>query len=291
CALCLAPLMLYSCVSFSAEGESLADAQAKKLDHLCRKLRLQPGEAFLDIGCGWGALILWAAQNYGVTATGITLSKHQFDHVTREIAARGLEGRVRVMLQDYQDLPDDVVYDKIASIGMFEHVGPRRYDQYFGKIYRVLKPGGFVMNHGITLNVLGAQSLGSGIADFVEEYVSPGGALAHVAPVIGGLARAGLELVDAEALREHYAKTLWCWLDGREGNAGGAGAGGGGGSFPCLAHIPRGLGACLRGRVAVDLAAARGQAAARRQTAASDDPGLHLRPGTQVGPRRGRARV
>jgi cyclopropane-fatty-acyl-phospholipid synthase len=215
----LDPRMVYSCAYFSADGDSLADAQAKKLDHVCRKLRLQPGETFLDIGCGWGALIFWAAQNYGVTATGITLSKHQFDHVTREIAARGLEGRVRVMLQDYQDLPDDVVYDKIASIGMFEHVGPRRYDQYFGKIYRLLKPGGFVMNHGITLNVLGAQSLGSGIGDFVEEYVFPGGALAHVAPVIGGLARAGLELVDAEALREHYAKTLWCWLDGLEAHA------------------------------------------------------------------------
>jgi len=215
----LDPRMVYSCAYFSAEGDSLADAQVKKLDHICRKLRLAPGETFLDIGCGWGALIFWAAQNYGVTATGITLSKHQFDHVTREIAERGLEGRVRVMLQDYQDLPQDVLYDKVASIGMFEHVGPRRYDKYFGKIYHVLKPGGFVLNHGITLNVLGAQSLGSGIGDFVEEYVFPGGQLAHVAPVIGGLARAGLELVDAEALREHYAKTLWSWLDGLEANA------------------------------------------------------------------------
>ena len=215
----LDPRMVYSCAYFSADGDSLADAQARKLDHICRKLRLVPGETLLDIGCGWGGLIFWAAQHYGVNATGITLSQHQFDHVTREIAARGLEDRVRVKLLDYQDLPEGELYDKIASIGMFEHVGPRRYAKYFGKIYRVLKPGGFVLNHGITLNVLGAASLGSGIGDFVEEYVFPGGQLAHVAPVIDGLARAGLELVDAESLREHYAKTLWCWLEGLEANA------------------------------------------------------------------------
>ncbi|MEO8675641.1 MAG: cyclopropane-fatty-acyl-phospholipid synthase family protein [Casimicrobiaceae bacterium] len=215
----LDPRMVYSCAYFGADGDTLADAQAKKLDHICRKLRLAPGESFLDIGCGWGGLVFWAAQHYGVDATGITLSQHQYQHVTREIAARGLEGRVRVKLLDYEDLPEAELYDKIASIGMFEHVGPRRYGKYFGTIYRVLKPGGFVMNHGITLNVLGAASLGSGIGDFVEEYVFPGGQLAHVAPVIDGLARAGFELVDAESLREHYAKTLWCWLDGLEANA------------------------------------------------------------------------
>ena len=215
----LDPRMVYSCAYFGADGDTLADAQAKKLDLICRKLRLAPGESFLDIGCGWGGLVFWAAQHYGVDATGITLSQHQYEFVTGEIAARGLEGRVRVKLLDYQDLPESELYDKIASVGMFEHVGPRRYLRYFGKIYRLLKPGGFVLNHGITLNVLGAASLGSGIGDFVEEYVFPGGQLAHVAPVIDGLARAGLELVDAESLREHYAKTLWCWLDGLEANA------------------------------------------------------------------------
>jgi cyclopropane-fatty-acyl-phospholipid synthase len=126
---------------------------------------------------------------------------------------------VRVRLLDYLDLPEGELYDKIASIGMFEHVGPRRYGTYFGKIHRILKPGGFVLNHGITHNVLGASGLGSGVGDFVEEYVFPGGQLAHVATVAEGMARAGLELVDAEALREHYAKTLWCWLDGLEANA------------------------------------------------------------------------
>jgi cyclopropane-fatty-acyl-phospholipid synthase len=215
----LDPRMVYSCAYFRGDADTLADAQVQKLDHVCRKLRLAPGEAFLDIGCGWGALVLWAARNYGVTATGITLSQHQFDHVSREIEAQGLAGRVRVQLLDYENLPEAELYDKIASIGMFEHVGPRRYDRYFGKIARILKPGGLVLNHGITHNVLGATGLGSGIGDFVEEYVFPGGALAHVAEVVQGMTRVGLETFDAEALREHYARTLWCWLDGLEANA------------------------------------------------------------------------
>ena len=215
----LDPRMVYSCAYFERDGESLADAQARKLDHICRKLMLRPGETLLDIGCGWGGLVFWAAEHYGATVTGITLSRHQFEHVKREIATRGLAGRVGVRYLDYSELPDDVLYDKIASVGMFEHVGPRRYDRYFRTIYRLLKPGGFVMNHGITQNMLGADSLGSGIGSFVEDYVFPGGQLAHVSRVVEGMAREGLELVDAEALREHYAKTLWCWLDALEANA------------------------------------------------------------------------
>jgi cyclopropane-fatty-acyl-phospholipid synthase len=211
--------MVYSCAYFSAESDTLDDAQEHKLDHICRKLRLAPGERFLDIGCGWGGLIFWAAQHYGVEATGITLSQNQHDYVTAEIAARGLQSRVRVELRDYLDLPEDVHYDKIASVGMFEHVGIRNFPRYFGKIYRILEPGGFVLNHGITHNWLGPTNLGSGIGDFVEEYVFPGGELAHVARVIGGLGDAGLELVDAEALREHYAKTLWNWVERLERNA------------------------------------------------------------------------
>ena len=211
--------MVYSCAYFHGESDTLEDAQEHKLDHICRKLRLAPGERLLDIGCGWGGLIFWAAQHYGVEATGITLSQNQHDFVTAEIAARGLQSRVRVELRDYFDLPEDVRYDKIASVGMFEHVGIRNFARYFGKIYRLLEPGGFVLNHGITHNWLGPTSLGSVIGDFVEEYVFPGGELAHVARVIGSLGDAGLELVDAEALREHYAKTLWNWVERLERNA------------------------------------------------------------------------
>ncbi len=211
--------MVYSCAYFHSPDDTLDDAQAQKLDHICRKLRLAEGERFLDIGCGWGALILWAAEHYGVQATGITLSRNQTDHVRAEIAARGLGNRVRVELMDYAELPDVEAFDKIASVGMFEHVGPRHYDRYFGKIRRILVPGGFVLNHGITHNGLGRQSLGSGIGEFVEEYVFPGGELAHVSRVIEGLAAQGLEVVDGETLREHYARTLWHWVDRLEANA------------------------------------------------------------------------
>jgi cyclopropane-fatty-acyl-phospholipid synthase len=205
--------MVYSCAYFKTDADTLDQAQAQKLDHVCRKLMLKPGEEFLDIGCGWGGLIFWAAQNYGVSATGVTLSQNQFDYVSGQIAERGLTGRVSVRLIDFSELPADRLYDKIASIGMFEHVGVRNYPSYFGHIYRLLKPGGMVMNHGITQNQVGVESLGSGIGDFVEEYVFPGGELAHVSRVIEGLASEGLELVDAEGLREHYARTLWSWVD------------------------------------------------------------------------------
>ena len=211
--------MVYSCAYFRDAADTLDQAQAQKLDHICRKLMLQPGEEFLDIGCGWGGLIFHAAQVYGVQATGITLSQNQYDYVRAKIDELGLGGRVSVEFLDYLDLPPTTLYDKIASIGMFEHVGIRRYPRYFGKIFGILKPGGLVLNHGITLNQVGVDSLGSGISDFVEDYVFPGGQLAHVSRVIHGMAATGLELIDAEPLREHYARTLWHWVDRLERNA------------------------------------------------------------------------
>jgi len=211
--------MVYSCAYFRDAGDTLDKAQAQKLDHICRKLMLKPGEEFLDIGCGWGGLIFHAAQRYGVKATGITLSQNQYDYTRAKIVELGLDGRVQVEFLDYLDLPPGKLYDKIASIGMFEHVGIRNYPHYFGKIYAILQPGGLVLNHGITLNQVGVDGLGSGISDFVEEYVFPGGQLAHVSRVIEGMAERGLELIDAEPLREHYARTLWRWVDRLERNA------------------------------------------------------------------------
>ena len=211
--------MVYSCAYFRRADDTLETAQAAKLDHICRKLRLRPGEQLLDVGCGWGGLILWAAEHHGVDATGITLSLRQFEHVQGEIARRGLAGRVRVELRDYRELPADARYDKIASVGMFEHVGVARLTDYFAKLHGALKPGGFVLNHGITHNGLHGENLGSGIGEFVDDYVFPGGELTHVSRVMAAMAEAGFEAIDAEALREHYAKTLWHWTERLEANA------------------------------------------------------------------------
>lgn len=210
---------VYSCAYFKNPDDSLDLAQEQKLDHICRKLALKPGERFLDIGCGWGGLILWATRNYDVKALGITLSNEQYAYVTERIKALGLEGGCEVRLMDYRDVAEDAPFDKVASVGMFEHVGKRNLPEYFGKIYRLLKAGGLVMNHGITTNSLHDGQLGSGIGEFVDEYVFPGGELVHVSRVIGEMAAQGLETWDAECLRPHYAKTLWHWVSRLEANA------------------------------------------------------------------------
>jgi cyclopropane-fatty-acyl-phospholipid synthase len=195
---------------------SLAQAQEAKLDHVCRKLMLKPGEKFLDVGAGWGGLLLWAAENYGVDATGITLSKNQHAHVNRLIEEKGLKGRVRMELRDYRELEGAGVYDKIASVGMFEHVGQAHMAAYFAKIHSLLKPGGLVMNHGITSGNLEPSQLGAGMGDFIEKYIFPGGELLHISLALRELASGGLEMVDVENLRPHYARTLWAWSDALE---------------------------------------------------------------------------
>lgn len=174
---------------------------------------LREGERFLDIGAGWGGLLLWAAEHYGVRADGITLSKNQHAHVNQLIDARGLRGRVTMSLRDYRDLPQDEPYDSIASVGMFEHVGRVNLPVYFRQVERLLKPGGLLMNHGITAGGTRNDQLGAGMGEFIERYIFPGGELLHVSHVLRVMSEAGLEAVDVENLRPHYARTLWAWSD------------------------------------------------------------------------------
>jgi len=209
---------VYSCAYFKRADDTLDIAQEQKLDLICRKLRLKPGERLLDVGCGWGALVMWAARHYKVRATGVTLSRNQHDYARARIREEGLEGVCGVQLLDYRDVPENEPFDKIASVGMLEHVGRSTLPLYFGKLFRLLKPGGLVMNHGITLNVVGADQLGSGIGEFIDDYVFPGGELVHVSQLISDMSAQGLECRDVESLRPHYAKTLWQWVERLEAN-------------------------------------------------------------------------
>jgi cyclopropane-fatty-acyl-phospholipid synthase len=204
---------VYSCAYFKRADDTLDIAQEQKLDLICRKLQLRPGERFLDIGCGWGALVMWAAQHYKVRATGITLSENQYDYARTRVKEEGLEGLCEVQLLDYRDVPETEPFDKIASVGMLEHVGRSNLPLYFGKLYRLLKPGGLALNHGITLNVLGQDELGSGIGEFIDDYVFPGGELVHISQLVADMSAQGIECRDVESLRPHYARTLWQWVD------------------------------------------------------------------------------
>jgi cyclopropane-fatty-acyl-phospholipid synthase len=209
-ALWLDEQMLYSCAYYEDAGQSLEQAQRNKLDHICRKLRLRPGERLLDIGCGWGALVCWAAEHYGVTAHGITLSRNQYELALRRIAARGLEDRVTVELRDYRDLEGEAVYDKLASVGMFEHVGLQNLPAYFAVANRMLKPGGLFLNHGITSAEGGWKK--SDTTEFINRYVFPDAELESVSAVQQVMEDSGFEIHDAENLRWHYALTLREWV-------------------------------------------------------------------------------
>lgn len=209
-ALWLDEKMVYSCAYYEDASQSLEQAQRDKLDHICRKLRLKPGERLLDIGCGWGALICWAAEHYGVSAHGITLSQNQYDHAQRTIKQRGLEHKVSVELLDYRDLQGEARFDKLVSVGMFEHVGLKNLPTYFAIANRLLKPGGLFLNHGITSDEGGWKKTVS--TEFINRYIFPDGQLETVSTVQKIMEETGFEVHDVEGLRQHYALTLREWV-------------------------------------------------------------------------------
>jgi cyclopropane-fatty-acyl-phospholipid synthase len=211
--LVLGPSMVYSCAYFESPEDTLEQAQERKLDVVCRKLRLAAGERLLDVGCGWGSLVLHAASSYGARAVGVTLSEPQAELARRRIEEAGLAERCEIRVQDYREV-DDGPYDKVASIGMYEHVGASRLDRYMLRLRRLLRPGGLVLNHGIV-----RLSPRPGPRDgFIRRYVFPDGELHPVGRVVDSLERAGLELRDTETLREHYALTLRRWVSNLEAN-------------------------------------------------------------------------
>jgi cyclopropane-fatty-acyl-phospholipid synthase len=206
----LGPSMVYSCAYFEEPNYSLDEAQQAKLEHICRKLILRPGERFLDIGCGWGSLVIHAARRYGVRAYGITLSEKQLEFARRRISEEGLEGQVTVELRDYRDLQGSEVYDKVASIGMFEHVGLKNLPLYFDTVHRLLTPSGLFLNHGITHARAGWDKNVS--TAFINRYVFPDGQLDNISNIQGYMEDAKFEITDVEALRPHYARTLRAWV-------------------------------------------------------------------------------
>ena len=205
----LDPAMIYSCAYFKSRADTLQTAQAQKLDHICRKLRLRPGERLLDIGCGWGGLIIHAARYYGVQAVGITLSEQQLVFAQQRIRESGLSSRCEARLLDYRDTSQLGGFDKVASVGMVEHVGESALPEYFRCAFQVLKPGGTFLNHGI-----GRAGNRAKPAErtFTDVYVFPDAELIPISKTLRYAEEAGFEVRDVENLREHYYITLCHWL-------------------------------------------------------------------------------
>ena len=210
--------MAYSCGYFETGEESLDEAQQAKFRLLCRKLRLKPGEYLLDVGCGWGGLARFAAREFGVKVFGITLSKEQLKLARERVNAGGLQDKVDLQLLDYRDLPQDGRFDKIVSVGMFEHVGHANLREYCEILSKAVREGGLVMNHGITAKHTDGRPVGRGAGDFIERYVFPNGELPHLSMMTAEISEAGLEVVDVESLRLHYARTLEHWSQRLESN-------------------------------------------------------------------------
>jgi cyclopropane-fatty-acyl-phospholipid synthase len=206
--------MVYTCAYFKDWANSLDQAQEDKLDHICRKLRLIPGETLLDIGCGWGSLLIHAAEHYGVTGHGVSLSQAQTELARERIKAKGLEDRITIHVKSYEVMEGQ--FDKIASIGMFEHVGSANHQTYFAAMNRLLKPGGLYMHHAISRRMKRSQKLWRKMTPenrAIIKYIFPGGELDHLGMSIANLEAHGFEVHDVENLREHYAKTTRLWAE------------------------------------------------------------------------------
>ncbi|WP_431044027.1 class I SAM-dependent methyltransferase [Streptomyces sp. P1-3] len=216
--LVLGPSMVYSCAYWDdVDGTpTLEAAQYAKLDLICRKLALQPGQRLLDVGCGWGSMVLHAAREYGVRAVGITLSEEQAAYARKRVAEAGLTDRVEIRVQDYRLLTDGP-FDAVSSIGMAEHVGSTRYTEYAAVLHRLLVPGGRLLNHQIARRPEPDEEAYR-VDAFIDRYVFPDGELAPVGRTVGQLEEAGFEVRDVEAIREHYALTLRRWVANLEAN-------------------------------------------------------------------------
>ena len=221
--------LVYSCGYFRTGEEDIHTAQRDKMEHICRKLRLRPGERLLDIGCGWGGLIRHAVRNFGVDALGITLSEEQARFARDRIASEGLVEHCRVEVRDYREMPDDAQFDKVVSVGMVEHVGVEQLPRYFATAFRLTRPGGLFLNHGITGRLLvperGLARIAQRIWDagsFMQRCVFPDGEMPPLDRIVAAARWAGFEVRDVETLRDHYARTLRRWRERLEQAVGSA---------------------------------------------------------------------
>ncbi|MER5573152.1 class I SAM-dependent methyltransferase [Streptomyces massasporeus] len=207
----LGPSMVYSCAYWPTPDSTLEQAQRDKLELVCRKLGLRPGLRLLDVGCGWGSMAIHAAREHGVRVVGVTLSQEQAAYARKRVAEEGLTDKVEIRVQDYRDVRDGP-YDAISSIGMAEHVGADRYLEYAADLYDLLKPGGRLLNHQIARRPQGDETTYS-VDAFIDSYVFPDGELQPIGATVAQLERAGFEVRDVEAIREHYALTLRRWVE------------------------------------------------------------------------------
>lgn len=206
----LGPAMTYSCAYFASPTQPLEDAQRDKHELICRKLRLREGERLLDVGCGWGTLAIHAAQRFGAHVTGVTLSQAQAELAAKRAAEAGVADRVEIRVQDERDVSDGP-YDAISSVGMFEHVGGERLSEYFTHLHALLRPGGRLLNHGIS-RPPGERNSRFARRSFIEHFVFPDGELHEIGRVTSTIQESGFEVRDVESLREHYALTLRAWV-------------------------------------------------------------------------------